>query len=1032
MRRGGEMVSGRLIPYILAVTVAVSVGLAQTHIGVRLVPPPNGEFAMKDMWALWLNTTGGPATVYLYGYVEVGADRVVECTTSNALHIDNGQHRVTARDILGVRGVKYSQAYGEFVKRGAQLPEGDYTFCVEVYDSATTRQLGRQCITVRVRHPSPSRLIRPPDGSTLTTPLLEFVWTPPMPRLSGVVTYELKLYEVKNGQTPIEAAAANPEWFKQAGMVATSLKYPTRANALRQGMTFAWYVIARAAGIPGGLKSQVFSSNVRGMPPSPEPTSPPPGTAAIQLVAPIGPRQPFRPDFKWRPLGKPPKGLTYSLVLTELSQDCPAESSMVVFRRSAIRGTSLPFPADVSSLDSGTVYAWMVAGIVDDHVVLRSSVGLFNAKDILKGYCGFALFPDPDVDSKYRAYYEVCAGGDVTLCGRFTWGNINGTVNWTLTEAVGNSDVGSGSIGSVPISGSVDICVPLHLTAPGLHKYRLKATIGTCPATLQWFQVLVYPSVQDADIVKEGGGSLQNTEVCENDAGLLVVPSLTYVTSTPELNWWYHDLQWMGTDWSSTWSEWKPCGTGNGLGTHAFGAPPAEGDPAGCPCMFGKFQRQYRVEYGPADQITPTNEHCMRKVLNPVTVFCKPAGTATGGGQYCGAQPVVLSVTDYTGSSFQWYEKQNSNLLGPLNTDLSDPSLTLSPTPGVHMYVVKVSNGPCDPLELDCPVQVFELLSDCGLTFSVPLPAAPHITGDHMSEVCPNDDATLTLTGLPGTVTNFEILWEYLVNCDDIANDWTPALELPGNSTSYNTNELGSLGPYSNPDPFTSLCVRATITNPDYLGTGPCRQVTTQPWHIDFVKEICKPTIECTGPWQDLPCTKCPNASVRLTATFPFGCKTDDYSLRWLCDGSPYTGLGATMLTIDPTAAGFYSLRVYSEYTCQSVESDAIEVKNCAFDMVIECTPSTVHPGTEVTLKVSDMQGEELNFSTCGGEYTYEWTDADDNVVGTTRSISVTPVTGIPPPCGTDVTYKVKVTDGRGCWVEAVWTVLVCPTPKGE
>jgi hypothetical protein len=298
----------------------------------------------------------------------------------------------------------------------------------------------------------------------------------------------------------------------------------------------------------------------------------------------------------------------------------------------------------------------------------------------------------------------------------------------------------------------------------------------------------------------------------------------------------------------------------------------------------------------------------------------------------------------------------------------------------------------------------------------------------HYSEVCLNDDAELTVTNLPSWLAHYRIEWWYDVDC---ANNWQ--LVTGVSSIGENTNEIGPLGDRYAPDfPTTGLCWKAIVYNTDWQGPhSPCESITTPIWTIKIIQPPEVPTIDCAGSFPLLPCTKCEDDIVTLTAVFASGPPDPDYTYQWLYEGLNYTGDGYKTPVITPTAAGSYAVIVYSKYGCSHVQSDPVEVKNCVFDLLIR-GPCCTHPNRPETLCAVDHLGG-ANFTSCGGPtYEYYWTDGAGNPIpgGNTQCILVVPFTSPPQPdpCATSVVYKVKVTDvEHQCSKWAEKSIRICP-----
>ncbi|MCD4723588.1 MAG: hypothetical protein K8R63_02010 [Bacteroidales bacterium] len=219
---------------------------AQKVIVILKQPPPN-QWHVEDLWQLTLtNTSQESYNVYLYGTVEEADVGLIFEGTSAPFEVQpyfSGP--VSPGDLEPVDVGYTNDDYEEIVMRTGTLPEGTYTICIYVKDYETNEELGSNCIIQPILHPSPPELISPIDETIIENDLPVFIWLPPMPLpLGDMITYNLCIYELLDGQTPIEATEANPIWFEETGIQSTSYQFPIYAREFEQGVTYAWQVTA--------------------------------------------------------------------------------------------------------------------------------------------------------------------------------------------------------------------------------------------------------------------------------------------------------------------------------------------------------------------------------------------------------------------------------------------------------------------------------------------------------------------------------------------------------------------------------------------------------------------------------------------------------------------------------------------------------------------------------------------------------------------------------------------------------------------
>ena len=232
---------------------------AQTVIVVLKQPPPN-QWHVEDLWQLTLiNTSQEFYNVYLYGTVEeAGAGLIFEGTSATFELPANFSGPVNPGDLEPV-DVGYTNGdYEEIVMRTGTLPAGTYTICVYI-KGIDGEDMGYACIYQIIAHPSPPELINPVDEANVTEELPVFLWL--HMSMGEFARYYIKMVEILDGQTPIEAMESNPPWFEETEIFSTSFQFPISAREFEQGATYAWQVIAISGDDWVIGESQVWSFN---------------------------------------------------------------------------------------------------------------------------------------------------------------------------------------------------------------------------------------------------------------------------------------------------------------------------------------------------------------------------------------------------------------------------------------------------------------------------------------------------------------------------------------------------------------------------------------------------------------------------------------------------------------------------------------------------------------------------------------------------------------------------------------------------
>ncbi|MBW1656232.1 fibronectin type III domain-containing protein [Flavobacterium quisquiliarum] len=156
------------------------------------------------------------------------------------------------QNLLGINPNQYAQA----------LPEGIYTFSVEVYDFATNKKLSRKTsVTTIIFQNDPPFLNLPLNNASIMQQNIQniiFSWTPRQINVSNV-EYEFSLVEIWDKYTPIQNAFAySPPLFTTTTR-STTLQYGVSEPQLIPGKRYAWRVKAKA--LLGAEEVGVFKNN---------------------------------------------------------------------------------------------------------------------------------------------------------------------------------------------------------------------------------------------------------------------------------------------------------------------------------------------------------------------------------------------------------------------------------------------------------------------------------------------------------------------------------------------------------------------------------------------------------------------------------------------------------------------------------------------------------------------------------------------------------------------------------------------------
>lgn len=385
-----SLIFSRCVLYALLLSFSL-----QAQVIVNLQQAPPNQWHVEDMWQLNLtNQANEDLEVYLYATIEEeDAGIIFEATSASFTMEANYSGPVNRGDLEPVDVEYHDGDYEDIFQRTGTLPAGNYTICVYV-KSVDGENMGNDCIMQIIAHPSPPELINPVDEANITEELPVFLWLPPMP-MGEFVTYSIKLVELLDGQTPIEAMEANPAFYIEEDIPASSFQYPIFAREFEQGITYAWKVTAISGDgfVIGDSPVWSFNYEVAGVVIDEEPGS-------IELISPVNGEEIIDPEllFEWMPINTALVTLavtpeaSYNLTIWSLSEDLIkkiAEGYMLTkedlselepyFVKTGIEWTSFVYMDTTDyPLVPGFTYVWQVTGWLGDWKIGFSEGWIFQ------------------------------------------------------------------------------------------------------------------------------------------------------------------------------------------------------------------------------------------------------------------------------------------------------------------------------------------------------------------------------------------------------------------------------------------------------------------------------------------------------------------------------------------------------------------------------------------------------------------------------------------------------------------------------
>lgn len=291
------------------------------------------------------------------------------------------------------------QGQTQSLAQNGKLPEGFYSFCVEVLDFNSGKRISNKaCFTTEIKHKDPPLPLQPQCEGALITQTnpqtILFTWQD-FASFSANSEYQLKLYELTdlaaNPVTAIPSGKALPIYSSDL-LSERLLLYSNSEPALDQGKTYLYTIqanepVGRTTYKNNGLSKVCWFyfgypiNNRIGL-------SEPLNNATIPNN--------YYPTFTWGGLQKSVQGqvVMYELRVVEILENQSPEDAManneVWFQRNAnsINGQGASLLADLLP-EKGKRYAWQIIATTNTTEVGRSNVQTFNGPPIIdKFYAG--------------------------------------------------------------------------------------------------------------------------------------------------------------------------------------------------------------------------------------------------------------------------------------------------------------------------------------------------------------------------------------------------------------------------------------------------------------------------------------------------------------------------------------------------------------------------------------------------------------------------------------------------------------------
>lgn len=136
--------------------------------------------------------------------------------------------------------------YRNTVQQTGRLLEGEYTVCINIENLTGAVLANNICADFTILYPSAPQLISPEDNANLE-PMISyptFQWIPVIVPSGYEVKYTLRIVEVMEGQTPLQAITANYPVYENNQITNSTFTYPLDAPELESGKVYAWQIQA--------------------------------------------------------------------------------------------------------------------------------------------------------------------------------------------------------------------------------------------------------------------------------------------------------------------------------------------------------------------------------------------------------------------------------------------------------------------------------------------------------------------------------------------------------------------------------------------------------------------------------------------------------------------------------------------------------------------------------------------------------------------------------------------------------------------
>jgi hypothetical protein len=239
------------IGVVLFIFYELQIECIAQDITVDFFEPPPGIIDVGSLTTMLrlTNNTAATLDVYIHGDVSEATDGPIAWGESGSFTLQPGiPHFVTLSDVepYEYHFVNSNPIYEQTVTVANCIPVGIYIYCAKFIDAASGLEFTNTYTCsdpIEATNPVVPELISPPNQEIICNANPLFSWTPtnPLPLNGSGIVYKIKMVQMHEGQSEIEAIQNNPAIFETTLNNEVAYQYPLHESPLQEGQ-YAWQV----------------------------------------------------------------------------------------------------------------------------------------------------------------------------------------------------------------------------------------------------------------------------------------------------------------------------------------------------------------------------------------------------------------------------------------------------------------------------------------------------------------------------------------------------------------------------------------------------------------------------------------------------------------------------------------------------------------------------------------------------------------------------------------------------------------------